>query len=210
MPQAKDVVLDSKISLIAYEKYCSAKTEKEQAEALKSHVLSIRQHIKILSDKKYDELPEIRSLDYVLMFIPIEGAFAAALKADNQLFSEAFARNIILCSPSSLLAVLKTIAFTWRVESQTKNAQEIAEKSGNLLDKCVSFLETMQEIGDAIHRSGERYDTAIKVLSTGKGNLIRRAEELQALGVKGRKEIPKELLHEDPSGQIPIIEGETL
>jgi DNA recombination protein RmuC len=210
LPQSKDVVLDSKVSLTAWELYCSADTEEQRAEALKNHIQSIRRHIQNLSEKRYDQLPEIHSLDHVLLFVPIEAAYITAIKQDNGLFAEAFKQKIVLVCPSTLLVTLKVISFTWRLHHQTENVFEISRKAGSMVDKLYGFVETLQEIGEAIHKSSERYDSAIKVLSTGKGNLIKRAEELQALGVKGKKDIPKGLLPEDPDGQAAVIEGEAL
>ena len=206
----KDVILDSKVSLTAWEMYCSAETEELRAEALKNHIQSIRRHIQNLSEKRYDQLPEIHSLDHVLLFVPIEAAYITAIKQDNGLFTEAFKQKIVLVCPSTLLVTLKVISFTWRLHHQTENVFEISRKAGSMVDKFYGFVETLQEIGEAIHKSSERYDSAIKVLSTGKGNLIKRAEELQALGVKGKKDIPKGLLPEDPDGQAAVIEGEAL
>ena len=206
LPHTKYVVVDSKVSLAAYERYCASTTPEEQEEALKLHVQSIRQHIKNLSDKKYDELPEIRSLDYTIMFIAIEGAFAAALKAEPNLFAEAFSKNIILCSPSSLLAVLKTIAYTWKIEHQTKNVQDIAKKAGDLYDKFCGFLATLEQIGLAIQKAGEQYDNALKTLSTGKGSIIKRAEQLRTLGANGKKQIPRELLEQADAIEEPLVD----
>jgi len=194
LPQDKDVVVDAKVSLNAYEQYCSIESPEERTVALNSHLLSMRNHIRDLSSKKYDTLKEIRSLDYVLMFIPIEAAFLTAIKEDKSLFSEAFTKNIILVCPSTLLVTLRTIANIWRYEYQNQNAQEIARKAADLYDKVVGFVETLQEVGEYLKKSTDKYDAAMKSLSTGKGNVIRRIEEFKQLGVKGKKSVPQELL----------------
>jgi DNA recombination protein RmuC len=201
LPQEKDVVVDAKVSLNAYEQYCSVSNPEERIAALNNHLLSMRNHIRDLSLKKYDSLKEIRSLDYVLMFIPIEAAFLTAIKEDKSLFSEAFTKNIILVCPSTLLVTLRTIANIWRYEYQNQNAQEIARKAADLYDKIVSFIETLQEVGDHLKKSTDKYEAAMKSLSSGKGNVIRRIEEFKQLGVKGKKTVPQELL-----GQIEDVE----
>jgi DNA recombination protein RmuC len=196
LPQSKDIIVDSKVSLVAYEAYCSAETDEQRKEALKNHILSVRRHVQNLSEKQYEELPDIRSLDYCLLFIAIEGAFAVALKEDNSLFSEALSKNIIIVCPSTLLATLRTIAFTWRVEKQQRNTQEIAQKAGDLYDKFCSFVSILQDVGENIKKAQEKYDSSMKTLSTGKGNLLKRSEELRLLGVKGKKEISPKLLEQ--------------
>jgi DNA recombination protein RmuC len=194
LPQQKNVVVDSKVSLTAYEKFCSTEKSEDKVNALKEHLQSIRGHIKGLSAKQYEEVVEIKSLDFVLLFIPIEAAFVAAIKEDKTLFNEAFRQNIILTCPSTLLATLRIIANTWRVEYQNRNALEIARKAGDLFDKFCGFLNTFQELGESLKKSTERYDSAISMLSIGRGNLIKRAAELQTLGIKGKKTIPQPLL----------------
>jgi DNA recombination protein RmuC len=208
LPQSKDVVVDSKVSLTAWELYCSAETEEQRAEALKSHVQSIRRHIQSLSEKRYDLLPEIHSMESTICFVPIEAALITAIKHDASLFTEAFKKNIVLVCPSTLLVTLRVIAFSWTLHHQTNNVQTIALKAGAMVDKLFGFVETMQEVGEAIQKAGERYDSAIRSLSSGKGNLIKRAEELQALGVKGKKVMPKGLIQEEPGEQTDLIEGE--
>jgi DNA recombination protein RmuC len=207
LPHQRDVVVDSKVSLSDYEAYCSAVSDAERSDSLKNHLQSIRRHIQNLSGKQYDQLPEIHSLDYVLLFIPIEAAFVAALKADNTLFSDAFTKNIILVCPSTLLVTLKVIGFTWRIQQQTDNAQVIAHKAADLYDKFCQFLGVLQEVGESIKKASTKYDSAIKIVSTGKGNLIKRAEEFKGLGIKGKKEIPVEFLElPEPLEEISIPE----
>ena len=194
LPENRDVVVDSKCSLTAYERYCSAENNEEKEKALKDHLLSIKSHVKELSEKEYEKLQEVRSVDFVLMFIPNEGAYLLAIKEDPFLMFEAFKKNVIIVCPSTLMATLKIIALTWRVEKQQQNSKEIALRAGDLYDKFCSFLIVFQEMGESVKRTQDKYDLALKCLSTGKGNLIKKAEDLKALGVHGKKEIPPKLL----------------
>lgn len=193
LPEGKDIVIDSKVSLAAYEKYCSAETDEKREKRLKEHVISIRTHIKELSSKRYEELEGIRTLDFVIMFLPIEGAFWAAIESAQGLFNDAFDKNIMLVSPSTLLATLRIINNIWRYEDQNKNALIIAKKAGGLYDKFVGFVEALDEVGHRIGKAQESYQTARKRLE-GKGGLVRKTEELKQLGVKSRKELPEGLV----------------
>ncbi len=194
LPQQKDVVIDAKVSLKAWEEYCSADTDEQQDDALKSHLLSIRNHIKNLSNKEYEKLQEINSLDYVLMFVPLESALTTALKHDHAIFTEAFSKNIILVSPSTLLIALKTISFTWKIEYQNRNAKEIARRAGNLYDKFAGFVSTLTDASEHVKKSSDKMESAIKLLGTGKGNLIGRVQHFKKMGVNTKKELPAELL----------------
>jgi DNA recombination protein RmuC len=194
LPASRDVIVDSKVSLVAYEQYCSAESDAERAIALKNHVLSIRKHISELAEKAYNKLEEVASPDYVLLFMPIESAYVIAIKHEPSLFEEAFNKNIVIVCPTTLLSTLKTIEYTWRIEKQQQNSKTIAQKAGDLLDKFCSFLSTFVEMGESIKKAQEKHDQALKYLSYGKGNLIKKAEELKALGVSGKKEIPQKLL----------------
>ncbi len=191
LPEGKDIVIDSKVSLASYEKYCSAETEEKRDRKLKEHILSIRTHIKTLSDKRYEDLEGIRTLDFVIMFLPIEGAFWAAIESEQGLFNEAFDKNIMLVSPSTLLATLRIINNIWRYEDQNKNAMVIAKKAGDLYDKFVGFVDALEDVGQKIGKAQESYQTARNRLAEGKGNLVRRTEELRKLGVKSQKELPE-------------------
>jgi DNA recombination protein RmuC len=201
LPNQRDVIVDSKVSLSDYEAYCSSDLDTERSDFLKKHIQSIRRHIQNLSDKNYDQLPEIHSLDYVLMFLPIEGALIAALKADDKLFADAFLKNIILVCPSTLLVTLKVIAYTWRIQKQTDNAQMIARKAADLYDKFAGFVEILDGIGIALQKASEKYESAKKALVAGKGSLVKRVEDLRLLGVSTKKELPKEI--------IDIVESES-
>lgn len=194
LPEGKDIVIDSKVSLTAYEKYCSADTDEKREKRLKEHLISIRTHIKDLSEKRYEELEGITTLDFVLMFLPIEGAFWTAIESEQGLFNEAFNKNIMLVSPSTLLATLRIINNIWRYEDQNKNAMIIAKKAGDLYGKFVGFVEALDDVGQKIGKAQESYLTAHKRLAEGKGNLVRRTEELRQLGVKAQKELPAELI----------------
>jgi len=194
LPEGKDIVIDSKVSLAAYEKYCAAETEEKRDKRLKEHIISVRTHIKALSEKRYEELEGIRTLDFVLMFLPIEGAFWTAIESEQGLFNEAFGKNIMLVSPSTLLATLRIINNIWRYEDQNRNAMIIAKKAGDLYDKFVGFVEVLDDVGQKIGKAQESYHTARNRLTEGRGNLVRRSEELRQLGVKAQKELPEGLL----------------
>ena len=194
LPEGKDIVIDSKVSLIAYEKYCTADKEETRDKRLKEHISSVRTHIKALSGKRYEELEGIRTLDFVLMFLPIEGAFWTAIESEQGLFNEAFDKNIMLVSPSTLLATLRIISNIWRYEDQNKNALIIAKKAGDLHDKFVGFIEALDEVGQKIDKARDSYQTARNRLIEGRGNLVRRSIELRQLGVKAQKELPEGLI----------------
>ena len=194
LPDKKDIIVDSKVSLTSYEQYCSCGDPKDKLTAIKNHIASIKQHIKELSQKCYQNLKNVNTVDFVLMFIPIEAAYIAALKEDHNLIAEAQNRNIIIVTPTTLLAVCKTIRFTWKAEYQSKNVKEIASKAGDLYDKFVGFLKVLTDASSCIKKSSEKLDIALQQLGKGRGNLINRVEHLKKLGVNSKKEIPKELL----------------
>ena len=205
LPEAKDIVIDSKVSLVAYERYVRTETDDERDRAVKEHLLSINAHLKGLESKKYDELPGVKSLDFVLMFVPIESAFMLAIDKDSEIFRKAFDKNIMIVSPSTLLVTLRTIQNIWRYEYQNKNALEIAEKAGNLYDKFVGFVADLEKIGDQIENTRKTYDGAHNKLVSGKGNLINRAQNLIDLGVKSRKQLPATIRQEAEIG-TPLVE----
>ncbi|MGD1007271.1 MAG: DNA recombination protein RmuC [Ignavibacteriaceae bacterium] len=194
LPENKTIVIDSKVSLVAYEKYCSADDDAEKTSALRDHILSIRNHIKDLSSKNYQNLYQIQSLDFVLMFMPVEPAFSLAVQYDSEIFNEAFEKNIVIVSPSTLLATLRTIASIWRQENQNKNALEIARQSGALYDKFVGFVDDLVNIGNKIDVAKVSYTDAMKKLHEGSGNLVSRTEKIKKLGAKTSKSLPKSLL----------------
>lgn len=193
LPDEKRLIVDSKVSLTDYSRYTSAEDEDERRRALKNHVNSLRNHVKGLSGKNYEQLYGGNSPDFVLMFVPIESAFGVALQYDTSLYYEAFEKNIVIVSPSTLLATLATIDSVWKQEYQSKNAQEIAERGGALYDKFVLFVESMQDIGQRIRQTQESYDEAMGRLSEGRGNVIRQVEMLRELGAKASKNLPGNL-----------------
>ena len=208
LPDNKSIVIDSKVSLVAYEKFSSADNENERLNSIKEHILSIRNHIKNLSGKNYQNLYEIDGLDFVLMFLPIEPAFSLALQNDSGLFQEAYDKNIVIVSPTTLLATLRTIASIWRQENQNKNALEIARQSGALYDKFVGFVEDLQTIGTRIEQTQNAYSDAMKKLSTGRGNLVNSVQKIKKLGAKTSKSLPNPLIENDSEdGEENLLEN---
>lgn len=194
LPDDKNVIVDSKVSLIAYERFSSAEDADEQQRYLKEHVNSIKAHVKGLSDKNYQNLYGVDGLDFVLLFIPIEGAFSAAVQYDNTLFQDAFDKNVVIVSTSTLLATLRTIASIWKQEKQTQNALEIARQGGNLYDKFVGLTEDLVKLGNQMRTAQGTYEDSMKKLSTGSGNLVKRAEDLRKLGLKTSKQMEQKLI----------------
>lgn len=193
LPENKDIVIDSKVSLLAYERYCASEEESERQEALKQHVDAVRQHIRGLSDKDYSSLKGLRSLDFVLLFMPIEAAFLAAFQADERLFNEAFEHKIVVVTPTTLLATLRTVQNIWRYEQQNENARLIADKAGALYDKIRGFVEDIEKLGNQLATVHKTYDGIVNKLSSGHGNLLRQATAFEELGVKVKKKLPKSL-----------------
>lgn len=194
LPGNKSIVIDSKVSLNAYQKFISIEDEHQKQLALREHINSIRSHIKNLSSKNYQNLYQLESLDFVLMFMPIEPAFALAVQNDPAIFNDAFEMNIVIVSPSTLLATLRTIESIWRQEKQNKNALEIARQGGALYDKFVGFLEDLKSIGDRLDQAKDSYDNAWKKIKEGTGNLVGRAEKIKKLGAKTSKSLPQNIL----------------
>lgn len=194
LPDSKCIVIDSKVSLVDYEKSSSAESEDERKGHMKAHIQSIKKHIKDLSDKNYSELYGGQSPDFVLMFIPIEPAFNEAIKEEPELYTNAFEKNIIVISTSTLLATLKTIASLWKQENQTKNAMEIARQSGALYEKFVGFTNDLIGVGKKLKDAKNSYDGAMNKLTDGKGNLVRSTEKLKELGARTSKSIADNLL----------------
>jgi DNA recombination protein RmuC len=197
LPQNKDIIIDSKVSLVAYDAFIRAENDEDRSHALKQHLLSIHSHIKGLSGKRYEQLSGVRTLDFVLLFMPIEGAFLLALEQDNTFFKTAYEQNIVVVSPSTLLVTLRTIEHIWRSEYQERNAKAIAESAEALYEKLVAFVEDMEKIGEQIGRTQKSYEGAMNKLSSGKGNLIRRVESMRKLGLKPKKLLPSSLTDMD-------------
>ncbi|MFT2109895.1 DNA recombination protein RmuC [Marinomonas sp. 2405UD68-3] len=199
LPDGKQVIVDSKMVLVSYLSYVEAESEEERSRALKQHLEAVRRHVKDLSSKEYHNLEGVTSLDFVLLFIPIEAAFGLALQGDNGLFSEAFEHNIIIVGPSNLLATLRTIQNIWRNEKQSQNAMEIAKQAGAMYDKFVGFVDDMEDVGQKVQQVNRSYDNAMKKLTTGRGNLINRAEQLRILGAKTNKQLSPKIQEDNGS-----------
>ena len=193
LPEDKDVVIDSKVSLLAYERYCSTEDDQERGLALKQHTEAVREHIKGLSNKDYSGLKGLRSLDFVLLFMPIESAFIAAFQADERLFTDAFEHKIIVVTPTTLLATLRTIENIWRYERQNENARAIADKAGLVYDKIRGFVDDLDKLGKQLGTVNSTYDGVMNKLTQGNGNLIRQASSFVELGVKVKKTFPKSI-----------------
>lgn len=194
LPEDKQIIIDSKVSLVAYERFVNADDEEERDKWLKQHVLSVKTHIKGLSDKNYHTSKGINSPEFVLMFMPIESSFSASIRADDELFNFAWDKRIVIVSPSTLLATLRTVSSIWKQDRQTKNAIEIAKKSGDMYNKFVGFVEDMQKIGSRLNSTQTAYNDGMKKLSEGTGNLVRRAEELRKMGANTSKQLPSEIV----------------
>ena len=203
LPENKDVIIDSKVSLKAYEQYYSEDDVDKKAKALKEHIQSIRNHIRDLSKKDYQNLESVKTLDFIIMFLPVEAAFALAVQHDQSLFTEAFDKNIALVGPTTLMATLRTIQNIWRYEHQNKNALEIANRAGALYDKFVLFATDLEDIGKRLDQTQESYDNAHKRLSSGRGNLVSRVEQLKTLGARASKNMPASLSDSQPDSQLP-------
>ena len=189
MPQHRDIIVDSKVSLVAYERFISANEQVLKDMALKEHIMSISSHVKELSAKKYEKLEGVNTLDFVLLFMPIEGAFLLALEQDGQFFKNAYESNILVVSPSTLLVTLRTIEHIWRTQRQEEHANKIADEAEAMYDKLVLFVDEMTKIGVSLQKAQDSYDIAINRLKTGKGNIIKRAENIVSLGIKPKKEL---------------------
>ena len=194
LPGDKQVVVDSKVSLTAYQQYVGADDDVIGQAALKQHVLSLRNHVKGLASKDYKRLEGLHSLDFVLLFVPIEAAFSAALQAEPNLFQEAFDRHIVIVSPTTLLATLRVIDSLWKQERQGQNAREIAERAGWLYDKFVLFIQDLDEVGNRLQQLDKAYSSARNKLTEGRGNLVSRSEQLKLLGARASRSLPADLL----------------
>ncbi len=191
LPDNKHIIIDSKVSLVAYERLMSAETEDHRVSYLRDHINSLRSHVKLLSEKNYQNAQNLNTPDFVLMFLPIEASFSVAVQGDSEIFAYAWERKIVIVSPTTLLATLRTISSIWKQENQTKNAQEIARLSGALYDKFIGFAEDMAKIKANIDRTSNAFDDAMKKMKDGSGNIIRTAEKIKELGAKtGNKSLP--------------------
>lgn len=196
LPEGRHLIIDAKVSLTAYERSVNAETEQDRLAFLREHTQSVARHVDQLSSKDYPGLPDLQSPDFVFMFIPIEPALHLALQHDGALYGNAFEKNVVLVSSSTLLIALRAIESVWRRHKQTLNAKKIAEQAGNLHDQFVLFVESLQEIGQRLGQARDAYDLAFARLSTGRGNLIKRTTDLQKLGARADKQIPPSLLQQ--------------
>jgi len=202
LPENRRVVIDAKVSLTAYERYCSAPDDAASALALRDHLQSVRRHVEELAPKHYERLFD-QSPDFVLMFIPTEPAYGLALMEDTALFTDAFRKNVILVSVSSLLATLRVIETMWRLEKQNRNAAEIVRQGSLLYDKFVAFTEDLQSLGQKLNAARAGYEQAMNKLTLGNGNLVRRAEQMKHLGLDTKKRLPDEWVDESEGPLSP-------
>ncbi|MBY5979285.1 DNA recombination protein RmuC [Ferrimonas balearica] len=209
LPDGKDVIIDAKMSMVAYERFYSSEDDAAREQALGEHLASIRGHIKALGQKDYHKLKGLRSLDYVLMFIPVEPAFVTAIERDPSLINEALERNIMLVSPNSLLVALRTIQNLWRYEHQSQNAQAIAQSAGKLYDKLVGFSDDLLKLGRALDTAQGSYQQALNKFSQGRGNLLRQGEQLKQLGAESSKKADPALLEQALSERVELTEKPT-
>lgn len=197
LPEGKQLVVDSKVSLNAYVRHVGAIDDAAREQALKAHVAAIRQHIRSLSEKRYQDLYRLHTVDFVFMFIPVEPAYLLAVQHDMSLFNEAFERRIMIVGPSTLLATLRTVASIWRYEYQNQNAQEIARQSGAMYDKLAGFVGNMEKLGKQLDSTRDVFGDAMRQLSSGRGNLLSSAERLRKMGIKHGKQLPAHLLTDE-------------
>ena len=191
------MVIDAKSSLRAYVEYFNAEDSETAEKFARMHLKSMQRHIAQLSAKKYENLEGVRSLDFILMFIPIEGALSLAMKLEPELYEKAFSKKIVLVSSSSLIATLRAVENSWRYEKQSANAIEIARRAGMLYDKFVSFIEDMRKIGRQIETLDAKYSAAFSRLTEGRGNIVMQIERLRELGARASRELPQELISDD-------------
>lgn len=194
LPERKNIVIDSKVSLVDYEKYVNTDDKDKEDHYLKMHLASLRRHIDSLSAKNYQNLYDIAGLDFVLLFMPVEPAFSLAIQAEETLFMYAYKKNIVIVSPSTLIATLRTIASIWRQEYQNRNVKEIARQGGALYDKFVGLLEDLMEIGKKLDDTRKAYNASMNKLSVGKGNLIKKVQDIKELGASTKKNLPQKIL----------------
>jgi DNA recombination protein RmuC len=204
LPGNKQVIIDSKVSLVAFERFSSVDDENERNSALKEHVLSIRNHIRNLSDKNYQKIYQLNSLDFILVFMPVEPAYLVAMQHDKELFNFAYDKNIIIVSPTNLVLALRTIDNFWKQELQNRNVLQIADEAAAMYEKFVGFTESMLEVGRKMDSSKESYQTAMNRLSTGTGNVVRRIENLKKLGLKVSKSIDPKLIERSEENDLPF------
>lgn len=196
LPDQREVIIDAKLSLVAYQRYCQAESQEERDAAMQAHIQSMRTHIKQLGEKNYQQLTS-NTLDFVLLFLPVESAFSLAIQHSPELYNEALLKNVVLVTPTTLIAILRMISNIWRIEQQNRNAQKIAEQAGDMYDKFVSFVEDLDNVGGKLSATQKAYEGAMTKLQTGKGNLIKRADDLKLMGAKTSKQLKNTLSLEE-------------
>ncbi|MFO7655450.1 MAG: DNA recombination protein RmuC [Bacteroidales bacterium] len=193
-PGDRNVIVDSKVSLTAFERYISEEDEQKREIALREHLTSVRRHIQELSAKNYQDMYQLNSLDFVMMFLPVEPAYLLAIQYDSELWQYAYDKRILIISPTNLIAALKMIVSLWRQENQNKNALEIARRSGELYDKFVGLIDDLIDIGNKLKQTQKSYEASMNKLTLGKGSIVKRARDLKELGVKSKKDLPQNIL----------------
>jgi len=196
LPEDKNIIIDAKVSLSDYVSYNSTADNPLKAKFCKAHLNSVAKHVKELSDKSYYSSPELKTPDFVLMFIPVEGAFALAMQTNPSLYIEALEKNVVIVTATTLLATLRTIKYIWQQDAQNRNAREIAERGGRLYDKFVNFISDLEKVGDRVRQTQNAYDNAYNKLCSGSGNLVRQVEQLRTLGAKADKSLSKAMLED--------------
>jgi DNA recombination protein RmuC len=194
LPEGRDLVVDAKVALTAYERYCTGANDGERALQLAEHVQALRRHIVELAEREYTGLPGLKTLDFVLMFVPIEGAMSEAVRAEPELYTFALKRHVALVSPSTLLATLRTVSHLWRMEDRNANAAQIAQKAGRLYDSFVRVAEDLRRVRDQMQRTQDLLGHTLARVEGGRGNLVGRSEELRRLGAKAQKRLPPDVV----------------
>jgi DNA recombination protein RmuC len=208
LPEDKHVIIDAKVSLTAYERFCAADgAEEEKTRHLKDYLASVRAHVAGLEQRRYHDTDRLGTPDFVLMFLPVEGAYSLAVQQDASLHTYAWDRKIVIVCPATLFATLRTVASVWRIELQNRNAVEIARQGGNLYDKVAGFVEDMENLGKRIAAAGAAYDSAFRKLSSGTGSIVKRTEDLKALGLKTSKKLPASLADEQDDTPLKNAEN---
>ena len=196
LPDDKQLIIDAKVSLLDYQRYIEADDSAEKKLALNQHIVSLKTHIKGLSNKRYEDLAGVNTLDFVFLFVPIEAAFLLALESQPEIFQQAYDKQVIVVSPTTLLATLRTVENMWRFQRQNQNAETIAKQAGALYDQCILVAESMEDVGKAIDKSAEAYQMARKRLVDGRGNVLKRIDSIKKLGAKTKKQLPENLRQE--------------
>ncbi len=194
LPDGRSIIIDAKLNLIDYQRHVAASDDEQRSQSLKAHASALKRHVSELSDKGYQRLDGLHTLDFVILFVPIESAFIDALNADDSLYEHALQRNVVLASPGTLLAMLRTVASVWRNDDRNRNAELIAQKAGDLYDKFVAFVDDLQQVSSSFDRARKQLDAAQSKLSTGRGNLVNRAESMKRLGTRSARQLPADLL----------------